>query len=315
MSSNPDLFLTGFSSLSFAPLQLTEICDSDNQIGMEDSELKKVWYVTHEGQQFGPVTMEDLKYEADRGELNPRLDMVWNKNMEDWIPSGQIKGIFEKNSETEVAAVPKVEIEPETVVETRTATPAEITATQVTETTTAVSQFEAEETTENATLIDGKCGGTSRGGFIFICYVFPFLWFFGIVFLAKYLEGKVTPGILGMSMLVATIVPVILAIIVIFRRFKNLGMSIAWFFGLLIPILNVWLGFRLFACPEDYAAHKKLDGIGWFLAILYWLPIVVAVLATVFSVVVLTQSDPTDPYREMIENFIQKIQEFKPLAK
>eukprot|EP00903_Cladosiphon_okamuranus_P003570 g3568.t1 len=64
---------------------------------MEDPSLTKEWFVTHNGQQFGPVSLDDLKYEAERGELNPRLDMVWKNGMEDWIPSGDIEGLFEKN--------------------------------------------------------------------------------------------------------------------------------------------------------------------------------------------------------------------------
>jgi len=247
--------------------------------------MAKEWYVTHEGQQFGPVSIDDLKFEAERGELNPRVDMVWKEGMEDWIPSGQIEGLFEKNTEAEEQEKAK-----ETV---------------------AVTEFQPEESKKKRMLLHGKWGGVKRSTFIFLCYIFPFLWIIGIGFLAGKMQGEIEADLLGKVTMAATFLPAILCLIMIFRRFQNLGMSMAWFFGLIVPFLNMWLGYRLFACPEGYAVHKKLDGIGWVLAVLYWLPVVLAIVFVVFAAVTLTQAAETDPYRETIENYIRKIQEFK----
>ena len=48
-------------------------------------------------------------------------------------------------------------------------------------------------------------------------------------------------------------------------------MSRWWVLAVFAPILNLWVGYRCFACPPGYAYHKKLDGAGVALAILYWL--------------------------------------------
>jgi hypothetical protein len=53
-------------------------------------------------------------------------------------------------------------------------------------------------------------------------------------------------------------------------------MSGFWVLGLLVPLLNVWLGYRLLACPGGYAMRKKLDGAGKLVAVLYWLSVTAA---------------------------------------
>ncbi len=211
---------------------------------MDTADLTKEWFVTHEGQQFGPVSIDDLKYEAERGELNPRLDMVWKQGMTDWIPSGKLEGLFDKNEEAE-AVEKKKEEGP------------------------APSDFQPEESKQTRMLMKGKWGGTSRSGFIFMAYVFPIIWILGISYLAKFLEGKVEGRFLGYGVIASWLVAIIVVFAVVLGRFKNLGMTRAWFPGLVVPLLQFWLGYRLFACPEGYSAHKKLDGIGWVLGFLY----------------------------------------------
>jgi hypothetical protein len=51
----------------------------------------------------------------------------------------------------------------------------------------------------------------------------------------------------------------------------NLGMSRWWGLAVFAPFLNLLLGYRCLACPAGFALHKKLDGPGIALAILYWL--------------------------------------------
>lgn len=249
---------------------------------MEETQTAKEWFVTHEGKQFGPVSIDDLKFEVERGELNPRLDMVWKDGMEDWIPAGEIEGLFERNDEAKEAEEKKE---------------------------TAFTEYTPEPSDEEKKRIMGEWPGVGRGTFFFVCYIFPILCGLGIGFGVGFLEGKVEPNILGIIGLLFGLLPLILAIVVTLKRFQNLGMSRGWFFGLFAPILNLWVWFRLLACPHGYAESKKLDGIGWLLAILYWGSILLTTTAIVFVAVVLTQSGPEDTYRITIENYIHRIEE------
>ena len=54
------------------------------------------------------------------------------------------------------------------------------------------------------------------------------------------------------------------------KRLMNLGMSLWWSLAVFAPFLNLWLGYRCFACPAGYAYHKRMDPPGVLMAILYW---------------------------------------------
>jgi hypothetical protein len=89
------------------------------------------------------------------------------------------------------------------------------------------------------------------------------------------------------------------------ERLLNVGMSRWWFLGNFVPLLNLWVGYRCFACPAGYAYHKKLDGIGVALAIIYWLMILVAIVAAIGLVILLVNyaNDPrlAEPLRQMLK--------------
>jgi hypothetical protein len=237
---------------------------------MEETEPVKEWFVTHDGKQFGPVTMDDLKYEAERGELNPRLDMVWKNGMEDWIPAGEVDGLFKRNDEAKAAEEAKQ---------------------------TAFTEYQPEISQEERERIKGNWPGVGRGSFFFFTCIFPFLWCFAIAFSMYLLDGKIAPDIHKFIPLLLILVPITLMVVVFLKRFQNLGMSRVWFLGLFVPFLSLWLKYRTFACPPGYAHNKKLDGLGWLLAILYWLP-TLAVLVVTTSIIYLAVSDP-DKFKEV----------------
>jgi len=231
--------------------------------------MAKGWFVTHEGKQFGPVSIDDLRFEAERGELSPKHDVVWKKGMEGWIPAGQVEGLFEQNEE-------------------------------------------AQENEDQSAFAE-EWPGAGRAALILLCFVFPFFWGFCLVLGTAYLQGKIAGNTLMLGDIGLGLVPVVLAITATLMRFRNLGMNRAWFLGLFVPILNLWVGFRIFSCPEGYAKHREMDGIGWVLAFIYWVSVLLAAAATGFVSFVLTQSGPDDHYRVMIENFTRHIQELRKL--
>jgi uncharacterized membrane protein len=52
------------------------------------------WFYARGGQQSGPVSYEQLADLAKKGDLNPQKDLVWNQTMKDWLPAGQVPGLF-----------------------------------------------------------------------------------------------------------------------------------------------------------------------------------------------------------------------------
>lgn len=55
---------------------------------------------------------------------------------------------------------------------------------------------------------------------------------------------------------------VILSLLLVYFRLKNIGMNPWWALGLVIPILNIFIGVRCLAFQEGYADTKKLDTAG-----------------------------------------------------
>lgn len=233
---------------------------------MPESDATKEWFVTHEGKQFGPVSINDLKFEVERGELNPRLDMVWKSGMEEWIPAGELDGLFAKNTEAKAAEKAREESKQ-------------------------INTYVSGDTQEDIDRAKGKPPGVGRGSFFFFCCIFPVLWGFGISFAMTFLEGKIAPDILKFAPFGLMLVPLALVIAVFIKRLQNLGMSPVWFVGLFVPLLGLWVKYRAFACPPGYALGKKLDGLGWALAVLYWIP-AIAVVAAVGGGIYLAISEP-----------------------
>ncbi len=221
------------------------------------------WFYSHEGERIGPVSFAELQDKAKAGGLNPRLDLVWKHGMENWQASGEIKGLFERRAEPE----PKESLSP---ANTDPYTPPE------------------QESAEEIMSRQSEWPGARRRSYLFAILLFPLLWNFVIKHASGIMLESFGPIVLQWIIMGAMFVPVIIAISTTVNRFKNLGMSGWWWFGMLVPFLNIWLGYRCFACPGGYAFHKKLDGAGKFLAVIYWLLLVIGVLAIAAAVSILT---------------------------
>ena len=62
--------------------------------------------------------------------------------------------------------------------------------------------------------------------------------------------------------LFVAVIFMLLSFIPVYFRLKNIGMNTLWCLAMLVPILNILLGFRCLAMQEGYADIKKLDVTG-----------------------------------------------------
>jgi hypothetical protein len=236
---------------------------------MEEPENSKPWFITHDGERTGPYSMDELKAKVELQEINPRIDMLWKDGMEDWVAAGEIEGLFEKNTKAEAG--------------------------EKKDTKSAFTEFEYEDGSENNGE-NQEWEGVSRGGYFFFCFIFPSIFGVVLAFGAEMLQGVVGGDILPLIIGGLFLFLLLIVIFAQLKRFQNLAMSRLWFFGLFVPILQIWLGYRLFACPPGYAQHKKLGGLGWFLAIIYWLPL----LAMIGLIAFIATMRPNMP-KELLE--------------
>jgi len=199
------------------------------------------WFFSTGGERFGPVGFDYLLELAKSGRLDPRNDMVWTTTLSDWEPAGEVEGLFERRSGQR---------------EDGSYDPA--------------GDFANTGSYEAKPIPKAHFPGTGRLGYLMGTLVVPVIlivaWQFALPYIQPYAPEKLR------NYLPPVIFPLagLLAVAAVVKRFRNVGMSGWSIFGLLVPVLNLWLGYRLLACPGGYSTRRKLDVPGKLMAVLYW---------------------------------------------
>ena len=254
---------------------------------MED-ESHEIWFYSRDGEKHGPVSFTTLQTKAKEASLNPRLDMVWTKGMDAWKLAGEIDGLFKRHAVAEPPEVP---------IPTLAADPY---------------QPPQSESVAEQMLKQGGWPGARRRSYLIVTLIFPMLWGFAIAAGAGFLTSQFGPEIMKFAMPGLSLVPLLVIIVISLKRLVNLGMSRWWFLGNIVPILNLWIWYRSFACPAGYAFHKKVDGAGIFLAIIYWLLLLIAVVATILIIAALAGSWGSPEIQQQIREAVRAATAPKP---
>jgi hypothetical protein len=233
------------------------------------------WFFTVNGQQKGPVSREELGHLAKAGAIHPRTDVVWTQGMEKWRAAGEIDGLFERRKADEPVA-PAAQM-------AATASSAGVD-----------DPYGLGEDPDFHRDATSAWPGVGRGGYIMATMVLPIGGQLAIGFIAGLAAGMLGERGAAWLAIGGGVALLLIALYAVIERFPNLGMSRWWVLGLLVPGLNWWLGYRALACPPGYAYNRKLDAIGWVLAVLYWLTIV-AGLAVLVALIVMVGSALLDP--------------------
>ena len=143
-------------------------------------------------------------------------------------------------------------------------------------------------------------------------FIFPLVWggLYGLI--ASFLGPQLGPEIMEYIGLAVALLPVIFIIYFILMRLVNLGMSRWWFFGIFVPALNLWIGYRCFACPPGYAYHKKIDGAGIALAILYWLSFLLTQVSIAALIFIMLEEAKNPALQELLEKVPAELREKIP---
>ena len=241
------------------------------------------WFYSTDGQRFGPVGFDYLLELSQSGKLDPRNDMVWSTGLNDWEPAGEVEGLFERRS---------VKRDDDSLAGTDTLS-------------------QTGEYVSPTIISKGHPAGTGRMGYIMGTAVVPFLLMMVWGFALKFIQPHVPAPYNGYLPMIAGPLVGLLVLVTLVKRFHNLGMSGWWVFGLLVPILNLWLGYRCIACPVGYAGVKKLDGIGKLLAFLYW-GVIIGSLALVGAGLAGSLGEMKES--GMLEDVIRQVKELRSSA-
>ena len=106
----------------------------------------------------------------------------------------------------------------------------------------------------NDNVNDPDDGATTYGGIGRLSYFLSQIAMLGVFLLAGAFSGS--DGLF----LAGAVVLLVVAILLLYLRFKNQAASGWWVLGTIVPILNIYVAVRAYAYPEGYGVHRKLDG-------------------------------------------------------
>ena len=255
--------------------------------GQGEMDKKDGWYVSRGGQTFGPVQFEQVVEAAKAGRLEPRTDMLFGGDLADWAPAGEVPGVFERVSPEERAAeeAAKGKGGEDNLAD--------------------VGDFEDDDD-EPAKL---DLPGAHRLGYFFGVTLLPAVLVIGLSNLMPIMIDVVGAKYGGYVPYLFLLIPLLIVVVTV-KRFQNLAMSGWWWLGLGVPILQIWLYYRLFACPPGYAFTKKLDVAGKILTTLYVLSLVASVaLGIVFGAAVMKMSGDED-FQEKLQDLENQVDDW-----
>lgn len=70
--------------------------------------MSSEWYYARNGQQYGPLSDDELRRLAVDRKLRPD-DLLWREGMSDWKPANSVRGLFTASSASAPTPVPKAE--------------------------------------------------------------------------------------------------------------------------------------------------------------------------------------------------------------
>lgn len=259
------------------------------------------WHYTDKtGKQAGPITTaEFLKLIASK-EV-PSTAMAWKEGMAGWQPVGQINELSaapaDGPTQNTAPPLPKARSQQSSGQQTADTVDPYASPDSAKPSESALSYEEVYEM--NA---ETRYGGVGRLAYFLLSLLISIL--SNILAYTVALQTADTALVFWGGMLVC----LLLSIIVTLGRFKNIGMSRWWFFGLIVPLLNIYLSICLLARQEGWIATRKLDTTGKVIAWVFGI-FIIATLALVAVSVLFFAGTAYNQAAKETERRIQQKQE------
>lgn len=193
------------------------------------------WYIAKNGQQEGPVTPQQIMALVKAGTLDPATAHVWREGLPDWKILGESGILAEMAASAPAAAIPAF-ANPYVVTE-RT-------------------RNSLDERRYDAPVEYPGYGRLRYFLSIFVTMIVFYAILLAVVF-AMFSSKGVGGAVIGMVVIVLLMVGG--SIYIGLQRLKNLGMSGWAMLWTLVPFMNLWIGWRMLACPAGYEDHRTLD--------------------------------------------------------
>jgi len=205
-----------------------------------------LWYYSLAGERRGPVTFTRLEAMARAGEFNASRDMAWMPAYPEWLRIREIPQLANLLPITKPASPPALmagtwEGQEEVL-------------------------FHQPEERFSEMIASRQDRGFGRVAF----YLLSMVIIPAVAYAGHFAATKVL-GDAGGAETSAALIAAFGVLIAMAGRLRNLAMSRAWLLALAVPVLNLWLIYRLSVCPAGYAEHKRLGAGGIFMAVVFYL--------------------------------------------
>ena len=234
------------------------------------------WYIARGGAQEGPLTAQQIGDMLAKGELRAGETHAWKEGLADWKPLAE-SGVLAEASMSQVA--PSIAASP-VMAPSAVQQPRPIAQPAAVNPYAAPAANHGISTSFERPLEYPGIGRLAYFGLQFALAIVVY----AILFLVILGSGSVNSfeGVIP-GFLLVMVFGVTAGIFIGVKRVQNLGMSswaILWNF---VPIISVWISWRMFACPAGYEQHRQLDTAG---KVLTWLLVGFFILAVVGNIFV-----------------------------
>lgn len=234
------------------------------------------WFIARGGAQEGPLTAQQIGDMLAKGELKAGEAHAWKEGLPDWKPlaeSGVLAEVSMSQAAPSIAASPAM-------------TPHAVQQPQSVAQPAAVNPYAAPAA--NHDVSPGferplEYPGIGRLAYFGLQFALT-IGIYAILFLVILGAGSADSAESGLAGFVIVILLAAAGFIYIgVKRVQNIGMSGWAILWSLVPIISIWISWRMFACPAGYEQHRQLDTAGkvltWLLIGLFVLGIVANIMA------------------------------------
>lgn len=200
------------------------------------------WYFSKDGSQEGPVTAGQIVALVNASTLDPAATQVWREGLADWIPLAQSPVFDEARSVPTPVIAPVKSVAP---VSPYTVSPGAL----------AASRARRPDMPLEYPGFGRLAYFLSSMGVAIVFYAILF-----VIILAAFSTDSGAGMAIGILFVALLFAAAFLFLGV--KRITNLGMSgwaILWSF---VPFMNLWIHWRMMACPAGYEDHRTLDTAG-----------------------------------------------------
>lgn len=197
------------------------------------------WYIAKGGQQEGPVTPQQIGALVKAGSLDPTTAMVWREGLTDWKTLSESGLLAEIGTIAPPVAGPAID-----------------------------NPYHVSERTRNSVAQSRPDAPIEHPGYgrlryflsLFVITIVFYAILFAVMF-AVFRNSSASGAGAGAAVAMALLVLLVIATSIYFglKRLQNLGMSGWAMLWSLVPIMNIWITWRMVACPAGYEHHRELD--------------------------------------------------------